>query len=214
MSPLFWYVAAAAGGALLCAVVGALLRAQSWKHQVLHAVAHRLRGGVVDHVRGHGFRARGQLGQLEVTVEMHRDSRRPTESPMWRVLAVGPVRIDQPVEVAAGGWTTDIDPWLERLAPIAVPSGEGPVLAVRAQQPVPFDHPVLEAMREQGAAITNGALYVRPDLMRAEVHVERHGEAGGLFAYLAAMSDVSERRRARETGPRSPRTGHLHVVNR
>jgi hypothetical protein len=86
------------------------------------------------------------------------------------------------------------------------------MLAVRAEQPVPFDHPVLAAMRDQGAAITSGALYARPDLMRAEVCVDRHGEAEGLFAYLAAMSDVSERRRTRETGPRSPRTGHVHLV--
>ena len=135
---------------------------------------------------------------------------------MWRVLAVGPVRVDQPVEVSAGGWTTDIDPWLERLAPIAVPSGDGLVLAVRAEHPVPDDHPVLAAMREQGATITSGALYARPDLMRAEVQVERHGEARGLFAYLAAMSEISDApaRSRRETRPRAPRTVRLHVVGR
>jgi len=215
MTQWFWYVAAAASGALLCVVIGSVLRALSWRRSVLNGVAHQLRGGKVDRVRGHGLRARGHLGQLEVTVEMHRDSRRPAQSPMWRVFAVGPVRVDHPVEVAAGGWISDIDPWLERLVPVAVPCAAGPMLAVRSEVPVPADHPVLEAVQRQAGSITTGALYARPDLMRAEVCVERNRDNHGLFAYLAAMGDVSDAptRKGRETGGRPPRsTGRLHVV--
>jgi hypothetical protein len=216
MPQFMWYVAAAMTGALVCAVIRALVRVPLARRAVLAEVVRTLRGGVVERLPGRGPQARGRLGQLEITVDLHVDPKRREQSPMWRVLAVGPVRLERPIEATVGDWKGIIDPWMELAESRVVPNATGLPLTLHAEQIPPLDHPVVAALQRQSAMLTPGALHARPDLMRAEARFSPHvGENRGLFAYLSAMSEISEMpsSRARHDGPRPPRTARsTHVA--
>jgi hypothetical protein len=176
-------------------------------------VRRMLRGGVVEQPAGRTQQVRGRLGQLEITVDLQSDAARPRQSPMWRVLAVGPVPIERPIEARVAGWEGWIDPWLQLGETLMVPAGVGPDFNLHAECMPTFDHPVLAALRRQGERLGPGALYVRPDLMRAETRSRANPEENRpLFAYLHAMAELSElprTRTPRAAGRQAPRGGVL-----
>src|SRR5438552_3909493 len=96
LSLLLWIVGGLVGIALLSAMVRAFSRSARTRAEVQEEIRRLLHGGVIDRPPGRGSQVRGRLGQVEVTVEVHRARARPRQSPMWRVLAVGPVPIDRP----------------------------------------------------------------------------------------------------------------------
>jgi len=210
--PQLWW---ALGGILAIAALGlatrGLGRSARTRATVLEEVRRSLRGGVIEKPAGRGRQVRGQLGQLEITVDLQSDAGRPRQSPMWRVLAVGPVAIEPPIEARVAGWEGWIDPWLQLGETLRVPPGVGPEFSLHAERMPTFDHPVLAALRRQGERLGPGALYARPDLMRAET---RFGggleENRPLFAYLHTMAEISELPRRRTPGAASrpaPRDG-------
>lgn len=206
MNLVAWILGAVAG-VLACALVRRLTRGARTRATVLEEVRHLLRGGLIERAAGRGPQARGRLGELEITVDLHVDPKRAHQSPMWRVLAVGPVRVEQPIEVRTTGWQGWIDPWMQLARPRSV-RGPGPELEAHAENDLPLDHPVLVALGRQGSQLAAGALYVRPDLMRAEVSFTPRVEGNrGLFAYLHAMAEISEATtgRAPERHGRLPR---------
>jgi hypothetical protein len=165
---------------------------------VLEEVRRQLRGGAVENLRSRGPQARGRLGELEVTVDLHHDPQRRGESPMWRVMAVGPVAVADPIEAKVGDWRGWIDPWLRTGQTLMVPEGAGPAFSVHAGQPATLDHPVVVALRRQGPALGAGALHVQRDFMRAEVRFDAQAENNrGLFGFLHAMAEISSRQPAR-----------------
>ncbi|MEK7331317.1 MAG: hypothetical protein AAB113_11005, partial [Candidatus Eisenbacteria bacterium] len=178
---------------------------------VLEQVRRALRGGVVERPAGRGSQVRGRLGQLEITVDLQNDTGRPRQSPMWRVLAVGPVALDRPIEARIAGWEGWIDPWLQLGETLMVPPGVGPEFSLHAERMPIFDHPVVVALRRQGERLGAGALHARPDLMRAETRFSpRPEENRPLFAYLHAMAEISEVPRTRPAsaaGRLAPRYG-------
>lgn len=191
MSLLPWILGVVAG-VLACTLAGRLTRVARVRGAVLEEARRLLRNGVIENAPGRGPQARGQLGELELTVDLHTDAKRPRQSPMWRVLAVGPVRLEQPVEVRVGGWQGWIDPWMQ-LARGRTVRGAGPELEAHSEAEAPLDHVVLAALGRQGPQLVPGALYARPDLMRAEVEFRpRVDDNRGLFAYLHAMTEISE----------------------
>ena len=193
MSQLLWYVAAAVTGAFVCAGIRALTRTPMTRAAVLEEVRRMLRGGVVEKTPGRGPQARGRLGQLEVTVDLFDDPKRRAQSPMWRVLAVGPVRLERPMEVTIGDWKGWIDSWMQLAESREVPGAAGPMLLVHSEHAPPPDHPVIAALHRHAAMLCPGALHARPDLMRAEVRFSAKAcDNRGLFAYLAAMSEISD----------------------
>ena len=112
---------------------------------------------------------------------------------MWRVLAVGPVPIDRPVEARVAGWQGWIDPWLQIGETLMVPSRVGPEFSLHAERMPSLEHPLVAALRRQGAGLGAGALHARPDLMRAEARFSaRPEENRPLFAFLDAMGEISE----------------------
>jgi len=152
-----------------------------------------LRGGVVESLPGRGPQARGRLSELEVTVDLFHDSTRSAQSPMWRVLAVGPVRFERPLEARVGGWQGWIDPWMQLGETLMVPAGVGPEFTVHSEHTTSLDHPLVTSLRHQGPSLGPGALHVRRDLMRAEVRFRARAEDNrGLFGYLQAMREISE----------------------
>jgi hypothetical protein len=186
-----------AGGAVVVVALGVMARvlgrSQRTRGVVLEEVRRILHGGTIERPAGRGSQARGRLGQLEITVEIHKDLARPRQSPMWRVLAVGPVPIDRPVEARVAGWEGWIDPWLQIGETLMVPTGVGPEFSLHAERMPTFEHPVVAALRRQGAALGAGALHARPDLMRAETRFSvRPEENRALFAFLHAMGEISE----------------------
>jgi hypothetical protein len=197
--PQLWW---ALGGVLALAALGlafrGLGRSARTRAAVLDEVRRTLRGGVVERPPGRGAQVRGQLGQLEITVDLQNDPARPRQSPMWRVLAVGPVALDRPVEARVAGWEGWIDPWLQLGETLMVPAGTGPDFSLHAERMPTFEHPVVAALRRQGERLGPGALHARSDLMRAEA---RFGalpdENRPLFAYLHAMAEISELSRTR-----------------
>jgi hypothetical protein len=179
---------------------------------VFEEVRRTLRGGVIEKPARRGKQVRGQLGQLEITVDVQSDSARPRQSPMWRVLAVGPVAIERPVEARVFGWEGWIDPWLQLGETLMVPPGVGPEFSLHAERMPTMDHLLISALRRQGERLGPGALYARPDLMRAETRCgARPEENRSLFAYLHAMAEISETPR-RRAAPAATRTGSRHGV--
>jgi hypothetical protein len=189
---LLWILGGAVFIAATWVVYRVLGRTARTRAVVLEEVRRSLKGGVVDRPSGRGEQARGRLGELEITVELQRDPLRPRQSPMWRVLAIGPVAIE-PVEARVDGWEGWIDPWLQLGETLMVPRGIGPDISLHAEHMPDIDHPVVAALRRQGDALGAGALHARPDLMRVEtVFQPRPEDNRPLFAYLQAMMEISE----------------------
>jgi hypothetical protein len=217
MSPLFWSVIAVALVLAAWPFVRMLGRVSFTRSAVLDEVRRTLRGGTVERTPGRGPQARGRLGQLEITVDLHHDARRPHQLPTWRVLAVGPVRVDRPVELRTRGWPGWIDPWMELAETRRFPLAVGLALETHSERPIPIDHPALIALRNQCATLGPGALHVRPDLMRAEIGFAIHArENRPLFAWLQAMAEISEvanMRSHRDAGGRMVRGARVRVMD-
>lgn len=194
----------------------AVLRPGRTRSTILEEVRRKLRGGVIERHPGRGAQARGRLGDLEVTVDLHSDPSRPRQSPMWRVVAVGPVSLGAPVEARIAGWDGWIDPWLQLGETLVVSSGVGPQFTLHAERMPTMEHTVVGVLRRQADRLGPGALHVRPDLMRAETRFSRHPEGNrALFGYLRAMAEISEEPRTRSprvTSDRqpAPRYGVTH----
>ena len=198
MPPLWWTLGGVFAMVALLAAARVLGRAARTRATVLEEVRRSLHGGVVERPAGRGALVRGRLGQLELTVDLQNDHTRPRQSPMWRVLAVGPVALDRPIEARIGGWEGWIDPWLQLGETLTVPPGVGPEFSLHGERMPTFDDPLVAALRRQGDRLGPGALHARPDLMRAETRFDvRPEENGALFAYLHAMAEISEAPRAR-----------------
>ena len=201
MSPLLWSLATAAIVVLALILMGGAGRTHRARRIVLEEVRRRLRGGMIERLPARGPQARGRLGELEVTVDLHHDAQRRDESPMWRVMAVGPVRIAEPIEVHVGEWRGWIDPWMQMEKALSISSGVGPPFTVHAHCPLTLDHPVVVALRRQGPALGPGSLHVQRDFMRAEVRFDAHPENNrSLFSFLDAMSEISGLEPARTVG--------------
>lgn len=210
MSPLLWSVAAVALGLLLLFMMNGGRRSRHTRHVVLEEVKRRLRGGSIEHLPARGPRARGRLGELEVTVDLHHEPGRRNESPMWRVMAVGPVRVDEPMEARVADWGGWIDPWMQMEKVLSVPGGSGPAFTIHARQSLTLDHPVIVALRRQGPGLVAGCLHVQHDFMRAEIHYDPRPEDNrGLFAFLDAMSEISAHGSSRHM--EAGRIHRLHV---
>ena len=200
MPQLWWALGGILAIITLASVMGSIGRSARTRAAVLEEVRRMMRGGVIETPSGRSRQVRGRLGQLELTVDLHRDPARPRQSPMWRVLAVGPVAIERPIEARVGGWEGWIDPWLQLGETLMVPSGVGPCFSLHAERMPTFDHPVLAALRRQGDRLGSGALYARPDLMRVETRFGGGPEENRpLFAFLHAMVEISELPRTRTT---------------
>ena len=210
MSSLLWPVATGAIILVSWLIVRTMVRVSHTRDIVLEEVRRRLRGGVIERLPRRGPQARGRLGDIEVTVDLYRDPQRPDLSPLWRVIAVGPVRVATPVEVHIGGWRGWIDPWMQMATTLPVPDGPGPHLVLHGEQPLALDHPVLAALRRQGHLLGPGGLHVQSDFMRAEVRFDRRTEGNrGLFGYLQAMSEIAGRVPGHAT-LRALRVEHMH----
>lgn len=208
MSPLLWSVAAVALGLLLLFMMNGRRRSRHTRHVVLEEVRRRLHGGTIEHLPVRGPRARGRLGELEVTVDLHREPNR-RNAPMWRVMAVGPVRVDEPIEARVADWEGWIDPWMQMEKVLAVPASGGPPFTIHGRQPPTLHHPVIAALRRQGPALVAGCLHVQHDFMRAEIQYDPRPEANrGLFAFLDAMAEISVQGSSRVGAGRIAR---LHV---
>ena len=214
MSELLGILLAAAAVGVTFLFVRASTQPSRVRSAVLDEVRGMLRGGVIDQYPGRGPQARGRLGELEVTVDLWSDPARPAQSPFWRVLAVGPVRLERPIEVRVGDWKGWIDPWLQLGETVVVPKGVGPEFTVHAENTIWLDHPVIVALRRQGAGLTPGAFHARTDLMRAEIAFgSRVEDNRALFAYLHAMGSISETTPARPPREvRVARTRRLGLV--
>ena len=211
MPPMLWSAIAIALVLVAWPIVRILGRVPFTRTAVLDEVRRTLRGGTVERTPGRGPQARGRLGQLEITVDLHHDPRRPHQSPMWRVLAVGPVRVERPVELRTEGWKGWIDPWMELAETRRFPLGDGVVVETHSERAVPFDHPALIAVGHQSATLGPGVLHVRPDLMRAEVGFADHARDNRpLFAWLQAMAEISESASTR--APRGTAVGAVRGV--
>jgi hypothetical protein len=217
MFPIYWSVIALAVALGVWFVVRAIGRVSFTRSAVLDEVRRTLRGGTVERTPGRGPQARGRLGQLEITVDLHHDSRRPHQSPTWRVLAVGPVRVDRPVELRTQGWPGWIDPWMELAETRRFPLGDGLAIETHSERAVPIDHPALQAVRNQAGSLGPGALHVRPDLMRAEIGFAiQPRDNRALFAWLQAMTEISEAattRSHRDAGGRMVRGARVRVLD-
>ncbi|TMQ68812.1 MAG: hypothetical protein E6K80_13780 [Candidatus Eisenbacteria bacterium] len=189
MPSLLWVLAGAA--ILIVAVWGGVRRQGRTRQLVLEEVRRRLRGGTIEPLPSRGPQARGRLGELEVTVDLHHDAR-AQESKSWRVMAVGPVHVADAVEAHVGDWRGWIDPWMQKESALSVPASGGPPFTVHARQPLTMDHPVIAALRRQGPALGSGGLHVQRDFMRAEVRFDPHPENNrSLFGFLDAMAEIS-----------------------
>ena len=210
MSISWWWLAAGAlalVGAILWRILGARSRTRDL---VLDEIKRSLRGSVVESLPGRGPQLRGRIGKLEITVDLHEDESRPKQSPMWRVLAVGPVRLDHSIEAKVAGWEGWIDPWLQLGEVSAVPAGVGPAFTLHAERAAPLDHPIVTALRRQGPSLGPGALHARSDLMRTEVKFHVNAQLNKpLFAYMQAMVEISERSGTRPSAPSAPHQRRL-----
>jgi len=217
MPPMLWSVIAIALAIAAWLIVRMLGRVAFARSAVLDEVRRTLRGGTVERTPGRGPQARGRLGQLEITVDLHHDPRRPHQSPTWRVLAVGPVRVERPIELRTEGWQGWIDPWMKLVETRRLPLREGLVIESHSERAVPSDHPALLALEHHAATLGPGALHVRPDLMRAEVGFVAHARDNRpLFAWLQAMAEISESattRGHRDAGGRVVRGARVRVLD-
>lgn len=201
--PQMWWVLGGVSILVVLVATRVLGRSSRTRATVLEEVRRTLHGGVLERPSGRGALVRGRLGQLELTVDLQSDPTRPRQSPMWRVLAVGPVALDRPIEARIAGWEGWIDPWLQLGETLTVPPGVGPEFSMHAEQMPTFEDPVVAALRRQGEKLGPGALHARPDLMRAETRfAARPEENRPLFAYIHAMQEISEVPRTRP--PRMP----------
>jgi hypothetical protein len=208
-----WSLAAAAMLVLLF-TFRALGRNSRTRDAVMLEMRRALRDGAIERNGPSGPKVRGRLGELEVTVDLHTDATRPLQSPMWRILAVGPIPLDQPVEARVAGWQGWIDPWLELGETIAVPGTSGPAFTLNAEHAITLEHPLVSALQRPG--IGPGAMHARADLVRVEcVFRGRPEENRALFAYLHATAELSERPRNRANRVSSPRHApSIHVIPR
>ena len=212
MSLLLWSAATATVVLIAYWIVRQVSGVSRSRRLVLEEVCRKLRGGVIENLSGRGPQARGRLGELEVTVDLLRDSQTHRETPRWRVMAVGPVRLDAPIEAHVDGWREWIDPWLQMARTLSVPGGVGQEFTVHAEEALTLDHPVVVALRRQGPALGPGALHVQHDFMRAEVRFFPDPEKNlGLFGFLQAMAEISNREPARSL-PRNLRIGIQRAV--
>jgi hypothetical protein len=132
---------------------------------------------------------------------------------MWRVLAVGPVKFERPIEARIAGWQGWIDPWMQLGETLMVPGGVSPEFTVHSEHTTTLDHPVVAALRRQGPSLGAGALHVRPDLMRAEVQFRVEADRNRpLFALLNAMREISETTPSRQSTTDFSRLRRLHVT--
>jgi hypothetical protein len=197
---VFGFAVIAAALVALSILLRALGRVARVRARVLEEVRRMLRGGVVETLPGRGLQARGRLGELEVTVDLFHDPSRPAQSPMWRVLAVGPVRFERPLEARVLHWQGWIDPWMQLGETLLVHGGVGPEFTVHSEHTTSLDHPLVVELRHQGPAIGAGALHVRRDLMRAEVQFRAKTEDNrALIGYLHVMRDLSEATQSRQS---------------
>lgn len=208
MPPLPWAIAAVLAAVVLLVALQRSGRVARTRMAVLDEVRRLLRGGVIERSPGRGPQARGRLGELEVTVDLYRDPSRPRQSPMWRVLAVGPVALERPIEARVNHWDGWIDPWLQIGETLVVPVAIGPEFTLHAEHLPSLEHPVAVALRRQGERLGSGALHARPDMMRAEARFGVHMDDNRpLFAFLHAMAEISEApRTTRHPRPPGQRT--------
>ena len=212
--PQLWW---ALGAIIAIAVVGlatrGLGRPARTRAAVLEEARRTLRDGTIERAAGGGSVVRGRLGPLEVTVDIQSDPRRPRQSPMWRVIAEGPVALERAVEARVGGWEGWIDPWLQLGETLSVPAGAGPEFTLHSERTPTMDHPLVATLRRQGERLGPGAIHVRSDLVRVETRFgARLEENRTLFAYLHAMAEVAELPRAHTApaaGTTVPRYGLL-----
>ena len=185
-------------------------RAAGTRAAVFEEVRRTLRDGTLERAGGVTV-VRGKLGPLEVLVDLQSDSKRPRQSPMWRVSAEGPVAFERPLEARVGGWEGWIDPWLQLGETLTVLNGAGPGFTLHAERPPRPDHPLAAALRRQGERLGAGALHGRQDLMRVETRFSaRLEENRPLFAYLHVVGEIAELPQVgipRLAGPRMPRYG-------
>ncbi|HKQ58017.1 MAG TPA: hypothetical protein VJY35_09130 [Candidatus Eisenbacteria bacterium] len=213
MPQLWWTL----GGIAAVAILGTAAR--GWRaplrtrSAVLEEVRRTLRDGTLEREVGQGEVVRGRLGPLTVTVDIQNDPRRPRQSPMWRVIAEGPVALSRPVEARVAGWEGWIDPWLQLGDTLSVPGGPGPDLTLHAERAPVSDHPVVTALRRQGERLGPGALHARSGLVHVETRCGgRLEENRPLFAFLHAVAEIAELPRTQTTGAVSkgvPRYGLL-----
>jgi hypothetical protein len=206
MLPHLWWGAAALALTAMLLLLRTSRRTARVRDLVLEKTRRTLMRGVIEVLPGRGPQLRGRIGQLEVTVDLHEDPERRRQSPMWRVMAVGPVRLQRPIEAHVWGWEGWIDPWTELGEILPVPAGPGPAFTVHSEARASLDHPLVTVLRRQPATLAAGALLARPDLMRAEVRFRPRAEDNrSLIHYLHAMTEVAEgiEARAAEDATRS-----------
>lgn len=210
MSQYWWIV-----GGIVVAVTAAIVlsrigRAATTRTAVLDEVRRTLRDGRIEREEGR-IVVRGTLGPLAVSVDIQRDPKRSRQSPMWRVMAEGPVSLERPIEVRVGGWEGWIDPWLQLGETLTVLNGSGPGFTLHAERPPRPDHPIVGALRRQGDRLGPGAIHARHDLLRVETRFgSRLEENRPLFAYLHVIGEIAELPQARfprPAGPQIPRYG-------
>lgn len=213
MPQLWWALAAIAAIATVVLITRALGRPARTRAAVLEEVRRTLREGTFERQTGTGAVVRGRMGPLDVTVDIQSDPRRPRQSPMWRVIAEGPVATDRPIEARVAGWEGWIDPWLQLGDTVAVPPGSGPAFTLHAEGAPRAEHPLAAALRRQGERLGPGAIHIRSDLVRIETRCgPRLEENRPLFAYLHAMGEIADLPRSRATRVAdrpSPRYGVL-----
>jgi hypothetical protein len=208
-----WWIAGGIAVVVTAAIVLAGMgRAAATRAAVLDEVRRTLRDGRIEHEEGQVV-VHGTLGPLTVVVDIQRDPKRSRQSPMWRVIAEGPVALERPIEVRVGGWEGWIDPWLQLGETLTVLNGAGPGFTLHAERPPRPDHPLVGALRRQGERLGPGAIHARHDLLRVETRFDaRLEENRPLFAYLHVVGEIAELpqvRLPRPAGPQMPRYGML-----
>lgn len=210
MAQIWWIL----GGIVVVVAAGFALRrlgrAAGTRSAVFEEVRRTLRDGSTERVGG-VIVVRGSLGPLGVSVDLQSDPKRPKQSPMWRVIAEGPVALERPVEARVGGWEGWIDPWLQLGETLTVLNVAGPGFTLHSERPPRADHPLVAALRRQGERLGPGAVHARHDLMRVETRFSaRLEENRPLFAYLHVVGAIAELPQARfPAGPPVPRYGML-----
>jgi len=209
MAQLGWIAGGIVAVAVLVLVMRRLGRMAGTRAAVIEEVRRTLREGTLERSGGNA-QVRGRLGPLEVTVDLQSDTRRPRQSPMWRVTAEGPVGLDHPIEARIAGWEGWIDPWMQLGESLSVAGEGGPPLTLHADRPPDASHPLVTALQRQGERLGPGAIHLRHDLIRVETRCSaRLEENRPLFAYLHVVGEMAELPplRSRPAGSPSPRYG-------
>ena len=213
MAPQIWWIL---GGIVVVVAVGFASRrlgqTAATRSAVFEEVRRTLRDGRTERAGGITV-VRGSLGPLDVSVDIQGDPKRPKQSPMWRVVAEGPVALERPIEARVGGWEGWIDPWLQLGETLTVLNGAGPGFTLHAERAPRPDHALVAALRRQGERLGPGAVHARHDLLRVETRFGGHLEENRpLFAYLHVIGEIAELaqvRLQRPAGPAAPRYGVL-----